>query len=450
MTNSAQETAMSQSEHPNPVVAQIEQAQQAVQAGQPRLAEELYRSVLQLRPDHVESLAFVGTRLLRRGALAEALPLLERANGLQPDAPAIQESLGIALLRSGRIEEARHILEAALAKAPGLHLARLRLGKALALLGNPDAAAIEYFRALTTAQKHGVWMSVETTPPALLDDVRAAVEATRERRSSIVEQALDPIRQRHGAAALERVDACIKAYLGDHSVTPPDARQRPRKLYFPDLPATPYLPASTLPWLDTLRTHTAAIQDELSALRQGGRAAFQPFLNFTHATQVGRHLRSHGNAPPAWDAFFFYRHGVRDEANHALCPQTSAALETCPLNRVRGQAPEICFSVLTPGTHILPHHGDTNTRVVVHLPLIVPPDCALNVAGELCEWREGEPVVFDDTFLHEAWNRSDADRVVLILDAWNPHLTAVEREALTAVVPDLGDFDRACQMPTPA
>ena len=76
-----------------------------------------------------------------------------------------------------------------------------------------------------------------------------------------------------------------------------------------------------------------------------------------------------------------------------------------PLVRIREHAPEVMFSVLTPGTHILPHRGVTNTRVVCHLPLVVPEDCALVVGGEQHEWREGEAVAFDDTYEHEAWNR---------------------------------------------
>jgi aspartyl/asparaginyl beta-hydroxylase (cupin superfamily) len=86
---------------------------------------------------------------------------------------------------------------------------------------------------------------------------------------------------------------------------------------------------------------------------------------------------------------------------------------------------------LRPGTHINAHHGVTNVRLVSHLPLIVPPDCALNLVdrGEH-HWTEGKLVMFDDTYLHEAWNRSGQVRVILLMDCWNPHLTAVEKVAL--------------------
>jgi aspartate beta-hydroxylase len=82
----------------------------------------------------------------------------------------------------------------------------------------------------------------------------------------------------------------------------------------------------------------------------------------------------------------------------------------------------------------------TNTRLVGHLPLIIPEDCALNVGGELHPWVEGRAVVFDDTYEHEAWNRSTSTRVVLIFDIWNPYLTEIERLALADIIADIGDF----------
>jgi aspartate beta-hydroxylase len=100
--------------------------------------------------------------------------------------------------------------------------------------------------------------------------------------------------------------------------------------------------------------------------------------------------------------------------------------------------------VLAPGTHILPHHGVTNARVVTHLPLIVPEACALRAGGEEHAWQEGRCITFDDTFEHEAWNRSEQTRVVLIIDNWNPHLSAVERNAVADLIEAIGDFNREC------
>ena len=76
----------------------------------------------------------------------------------------------------------------------------------------------------------------------------------------------------------------------------------------------------------------------------------------------------------------------------------------------------------------MPHTGVTNTRLTVHLPLIVPPGCGFRVGATTREWLPGKAWVFDDTIQHEAWNLSDTPRAILIFDIWNPLLSAAERE----------------------
>ncbi len=92
------------------------------------------------------------------------------------------------------------------------------------------------------------------------------------------------------------------------------------------------------------------------------------------------------------------------------------------------------FSVLAPRTHIPPHTGSSNTRMVVHLPLVLPPNCAFRVGNDTRDWKMGEAWVFDDTIEHEAWNNSPQTRSILIFDVWNPYLSAAERELVAAMM----------------
>src|SRR5262249_50224368 len=91
---------------------------------------------------------------------------------------------------------------------------------------------------------------------------------------------------------------------------------------------------------------------------------------------------------------------------------------------------EMFFSRLKPGAHIPPHFGCANNRLTVHLPLIVPGDCTIRVGDQVHAWREGELFAFDDSFEHEAWSRSDKDRVVLIFESHHPDLRPDERFAV--------------------
>lgn len=346
-----------------------------------------------------------------------------------------------AALEGGRNEDARAALAQLLALDPSLFIPRLHLGSLLEDAGQTDAAVVQYFGAVTRAQKQGRWLSRETTAPHLRDAVLHAMDMIDAQRAQVFRHAYEPLRAQHGDAALARVDECLDVYLSGQEIAYPDPRQQPKFLYFPGLPATPYFDRAQFPWYAQLESNVAAIRDELQAVLRDARG-IEPFLKFDSPEQAKGYLAG-TSAPPSWDAFFFYRHGARHDGNCARCPRTAAILDALPLVRIREHAPEVCFSVLTPGTHILPHRGVTNVRLVTHLPLIVPENCVLTVGGEARAWREGECFTFDDTFEHEAWNRGGSIRVVMLLDCWNPHLSEVERAALSLLVAAIGDFNRA-------
>ena len=99
------------------------------------------------------------------------------------------------------------------------------------------------------------------------------------------------------------------------------------------------------------------------------------------------------------------------------------------------------FSALKPKTRIPPHTGVANFRLVVHLPLVVPPGCGFRVGGETREWRVGEGWVFDDTIEHEAWNDSEEPRHILICDVWSPRLSPEERTAIAAIITATDSFN---------
>jgi aspartyl/asparaginyl beta-hydroxylase (cupin superfamily) len=100
----------------------------------------------------------------------------------------------------------------------------------------------------------------------------------------------------------------------------------------------------------------------------------------------------------------------------------------------------VLFSLLRPGAHIPAHTGIINTRLIVHLPLVVPPDCQLRVGNETRTWEEGKAWVFDDTIEHEAWNRSGETRVILLLEIWRPELNATERQLVGAMLEAIDAF----------
>ena len=92
------------------------------------------------------------------------------------------------------------------------------------------------------------------------------------------------------------------------------------------------------------------------------------------------------------------------------------------------QAPIALFSKLSAEMKIPPHNGLTNSRLICHLPLIVPENCgSLRVGNEERSWVEGEMLIFDDTIEHEAWNSSAHERVILLFEVWRPEIAEEER-----------------------
>ena len=112
-----------------------------------------------------------------------------------------------------------------------------------------------------------------------------------------------------------------------------------------------------------------------------------------------------------------------------------------PMPVITAQAPMALFSKLTPGTRIPPHNGVLNTRLICHLPIIVPENCgALRVGNEERAWVEGQTLIFDDSIQHEAWNHSKEERVVLLFEIWRPELNEEERQLVTWLLAAVKEF----------
>lgn len=206
--------------------------------------------------------------------------------------------------------------------------------------------------------------------------------------------------------------------------------QQPKAFFFPELPNTQFYPREMFPWMDRVEAATDVITGELEALLEQDRG-FSPYL------QTVPHLPSRTDYPLVdsmdWSTSFLWKDG-QATPNAARCPGTMSALVDAPLCRIAARSPQIMFSQLKAGAHILPHTGFVNTRLVCHLPLITPPGCKFRVGNDVRQWEKGKAWVFDDTIEHEAINTSDRTRVVLIFDIWRPELNEEERVLVTAAL----------------
>jgi aspartyl/asparaginyl beta-hydroxylase (cupin superfamily) len=217
--------------------------------------------------------------------------------------------------------------------------------------------------------------------------------------------------------------------------------QEPTNFYFPGLPQRAFYDPAEFAWTAALEAQMPAIRAEAQAVL-ADRAGVAPYVEAPPDRPAKAHSLMND---PRWSAFHLYRAGMPLEANAARCPATMAALadlrqgQTMP--RIAGRSPMALFSILAPGTHIKPHNGMLNTRLICHLPLIVPPNCRLRVGNHTRTVEAGKMLIFDDSIEHEAWNDSDDVRVVLIFEIWRPELTAAERAGLTALFESVAGYD---------
>lgn len=120
---------------------------------------------------------------------------------------------------------------------------------------------------------------------------------------------------------------------------------------------------------------------------------------------------------PQWKSFFFEGYGFKSKKNREKCPQTAQLLDTIPGLIVA------FFSIMDGDTHVPRHRGLTKAWLNCHLPLILPTNsgrCEMQVGEQTVQWREGEWLVFDETYPHEVWNDTGQTRVVLMLQVRRP------------------------------
>jgi aspartyl/asparaginyl beta-hydroxylase (cupin superfamily) len=206
----------------------------------------------------------------------------------------------------------------------------------------------------------------------------------------------------------------------------------PTHFHFPGLVEREFHDRGAFPWLAELEAATDVIASELDAVMAAERAELVPYIQYPEhePLQQWRPL----NHSRDWTAIHLWQNGRTIHANARHCPQTMALLERLPQPRIAGCSPNAMFSLLAPETSIPPHTGVANTRLVCHLPLIVPEGCWFRVGAETREWKRGEAFVFDDTIEHEAANPGKALRVVFIIDVVHPGLSPAEQAAVKALM----------------
>ncbi len=409
----------------------IELAMQAQAGGRPQEAENFLRQAQSEAPRHPLVLNEIARRMLLAGNPAGARELLERAVAADAAQPAMWLNLAAALRGLNLPTEEMAALDRVLAIEPRHVRALLQKASLQALQGQARASAATYRTALQTIPP-GVEVPAAMRP--VVEEAKNAVAANNRALETFLDVRLAELRARHAGAPLGRAERCLATLLQKT----PIYRQQPTFLYFPQLPAIEFYERADFPWLDAIEAATADIRAELVNVLADGPATLSPYVELPQGVPLDQWREL--NHSRRWGVYFLWKEGVPFPEHIARCPRTVAALKAWPRCEIPGCAPTAVFSILDAKTRIPPHTGVNNARLIVHLPLIVPPGCGFRVGGERREWQPGRAFVFDDTIEHEAWNDSDAPRGVLIFDVWSPLLSEAERDMVAAIAAGVGEY----------
>jgi aspartate beta-hydroxylase len=399
----------------------VQQAAEARRQGRVAAAEQLLGDALARQPGEPQALNLLGMIALDRRDFAVASAHFRGAAAADPKEAALWMNVASAERGLGAAEGERAALQAAIDIDQRNLMAQIRMAQLQQRLDERQGAADSWGKALALSA------GLPDLPPALVETLAQArdfVTAHQAEFAAFVEAGVAAQLTAADAVTQRRFQACLDREFGRRTIY----QNHCSGLHYPFLPADEYFDRQHFAWMDALEAQTDAIRAEFLAMVADGGEAIRPYVRQDAGTPQNKWTALDGSLD--WGAAFLWEYGVRNEAVCAACPQTVGALEALPRADIPGRAPSAFFSLLRPRSRIPAHTGVTNTRAIVHLPLVVPPGCFFRVGGETRAWQEGTAFAFDDTIEHEAWNDSDHLRVVLIFDVWNPHLSLAEQQLL--------------------
>jgi aspartyl/asparaginyl beta-hydroxylase (cupin superfamily) len=371
-------------------------------------------------------------RAAAAGDLQRAIELLEQASQDQPGQPEIWLKLAALRRASRQPAKALEAVNRALALAEFDFMALTMRAMLLEKLRPADAGE---------AWAHALAQRPAGDLPPQMREVVTQGEQIRDRWIAEREARLAATTGNLVARANEEEASRISRFRSNVLRKTRPYHSEPTHFAFPGLAEREFHPRSEHPWLGQLEAATEAISAELDAVMSAERAELVPYIQYADHEAMAQWRSLNRN--PDWTAIHLIQNGKVIEANARHCPRTMALIEQFPQPDIPSAGPNAMFSLLAPHTSIPPHVGVNNSRLVCHLPLVIPEGCWFRVGAETRFWEKGNAFVFDDTIEHEAANPSDQLRVVFIFDVWHPGLSEVERDAVRQVIASESGVDNA-------
>lgn len=346
------------------------------------------------------------------------------------DNAAVWGVLALVCRDQGDMKEAVEAADHSLRHEPRNPRAMVVKGDAYFKTGDRQAAAAFYREAV------GCIHAQAQLAPDMAADIKRAMERMDSLAGDFTGHLIDRVGGFIDSAIGDttRMNQAVDMLLAKRKIYYP----QPKQIHFPGLPLIEFAEPSDFDWIPTVET---AFEDMLLEARTLQR----------EQAEFGAYLKGDNNRPAYdvhglkdnqdWGAFYLWYNGEPVPENQARCPKTTAVMEALPLVFSGRRCPNVLFSRLKAGARIPPHNGMINTRLICHLPLIIPTGCGFRVGNDVREWKPGKVWLFDDTVEHEAWNNSNEDRILLIFEVWKPGLSEEEKGFVTRLLEAVDTYE---------
>jgi beta-hydroxylase len=176
---------------------------------------------------------------------------------------------------------------------------------------------------------------------------------------------------------------------------------------FSGVPAQPFISLGHFPELSVIREEWELIRNEALRLFDEG---------YIRSATKYNDLGFNSFFKSGWKRFYLKWYDDFLPSARELCPQTTALLKRIP------SVHAAMFALLPPGARLPLHRDPFAGSLRYHLGLSTPNSeaCRIVVDGELYYWKDGEAVVFDETYIHRAENQTETQRLILFCDIVRP------------------------------
>lgn len=394
----------------------IQLAENAARLGNWALAEQKWAEVAKLDPNNPLAFHRLGIHAYQRRDFKTAINHLERAIAIMPNDPMIRLMLANVERDAGNVKGEIEVIDAILALDAYFYPALLLKANWQERNLSDKVAAATYKNVLKIAPPESHWPN----------ELRASLKHAQDFSQKFAQNVHETLKNAMGSQWetnprwREAISIMAGITLPYHSIC--------NQLHVPRLPPLTFYDISQFEWVKQIEAQTDEILGELENLLATKKDDFAPYIQYRPGDPVNQWAEL--NHSKKWSTLPLFQYGKRIEENIQACPITTDAIQLADLANIEDLCPNVIFSALAPKTEIPPHNGETNARLISHLPLIVPGNCVFKVGFDERPWRKGEIFAFDDTLEHAAYNNSNELRVVILFDIWNPLVSNEERELI--------------------